>query len=89
MYFDSGRLADLRMLEQKLKEASSPAERAKYQGVIDTIKRQAENPQLNKKREELMEMRRRTINAKGDANIKNLRDEADRLEESIDKEIRV
>lgn len=79
MQLDSGRIKDMQMLEHKLKSAGSD-ERRKILSTMDEIKRQAEIPELNQDREAILNARRATINAKGEVNIKNARDEADKLE---------
>jgi len=77
MKFDSGRLADLKLLEGKVAESKTPSERDKYQRLIGDIKRQSENEQLSTDREHLLEARRQ-----GDQRT------ADKLEEAIDKRYR-
>ena len=74
MKLDSGRLADLKLLELKIAESKTTAEREKYQRLMGDIKKQAENHQLSTDREHLLEARRQ-----GDAKT------ADKLEEGIDK----
>lgn len=88
MYLDSGRLADLKMLEER-RETASETERNQIDKSIKTILRQAENPELAKRREELLDARRAATNARGSLNIKHARDTADKLEEKLDKEIRL
>ena len=87
MNFDSGRLKDLEQLEYKLKYAPDSATRQKIQSTIDHIKRQAQNPELTKERELLMNARRAATNAVGEINIKNAREQADKLEEQIHREV--
>lgn len=72
MKLDSGRLADLKLLETKIKHATTTPERQKYQEIMDGLKHQAENHHLADSREELLEARRQ-----GD------RATADKLEERI------
>lgn len=78
MLLDSGRIEDMKRLEQAMASARNAEERQKYQGIMDNIRRQAENTQLARQRENLMEARR-----------KGLREEGDKLEEYIDKEFKV
>lgn len=72
MKFDSGRLADLKLLESKVAESKTSSERDKYQRLIGDIKKQSENEQLSTDREHLLEARRQ-----GDQRT------ADKLEEHI------
>lgn len=83
MKFDSGRLKDLQMLEDKLKKSTNPFEKGDIQRAINAIKGQAENVRLSEAREQLLNARRAATNAKGEINIKKARDEADKLEEHI------
>ena len=83
MHLDSGRVKDIQMLEAKLKLVQSPTERRDITRAINAIKRQAENTQLTRDRERLLQARRNTVNAKGEINIKNERIAADKLEEQI------
>jgi hypothetical protein len=85
--FDSGRIKDLEMLESKLKRSVNPSERNDIKRAIDAIKRQGENPKLAEEREVLLNARRAATNAKGEINIKNARDTADKIEERIHHEL--
>ena len=89
MYFDQGRLADLKKLEIKLSQPMPHAERMKIVKAIDEIKRQAEDANLNRQRELLIESRRRSTNAKGEVNIQRERIEGDKLEEFINKDLTI
>lgn len=88
MRFDSGRIKDLEMLESKKRNALTVAEKQKIQSFIDKIRGQAENENLAKERELLLNARRQTVNAVGEANIKSARDTADKLEEQIHNKFR-
>lgn len=83
MRFDSGRIKDLEMLEAKLQASVDPTQRSKIKTTINRIKSQATNESLAKERELLLEARRRATNAVGEINIKNAREEANKLEEQV------
>lgn len=87
MYFDRGRLEDLRKLDDRLKQNPPYAERVKIQKAMYAIQHQAEDPKLNRQRELLLESRRRANNAKGEVNIQHERIEGDKLEERINKDL--
>jgi len=80
MQLDSGRLKDLQFLSEKLKKANTREERDKIKHAINEIKRQAQNKELTKDRELLLNARRKTVNTKGTDNIHKARAEADNLE---------
>lgn len=83
MKFDSGRIKDLQMLEDKLKRVTDYREKADIQRAIDAIKRQGENPKLAEEREILLNARRAATNARSEIDIKNARDAANKIEERI------
>lgn len=87
MYFDQGRKKDLDMLSERLKQENNPKTRSVIQKTIDGIKRQAQNERLGRERDELILLRQKMSNETKTAFANQLRDEADKLEQRINKEV--
>ena len=86
MKYDQGRVKDIEMLEGKLRQSVDPSQRSKIKTTLDHIKRQAENEGLANARNTLLEARRRATDARGEINIKNAREDANKLEEQIHRQ---
>ena len=87
MNVDSGRVKDLEMLKYRLARTTNPFEKADIQRAINKIMGQLQNQKLSDAREQLLNARRAATNAKGEVNIKNARETADKLEEHINHTI--
>lgn len=88
MKLDSGRVKDLQMLETKLKNSVDSIQRSRIKTTMNMILAQAQDDKLSAAREQLLNARRVTTNAIGEINIKNAREEANRLEEQVHKTFR-
>ena len=87
MYFDQGRKKDLDMLSERLKQENNPKTRSVIQKTIDGIRHQAQNERLGRERDELILLRQKMSNETKTAFANQLRDEADKLEQRINKEV--